>query len=161
MDTDFRITGRHVLFTLLGFFLVILAVNMIFLNFAVRTFPGEKEKKSYLQGLNYNDRLASRAAQDALGWSAAIEEAVLTDGTMHLAITMKTRSGAPVNGLAMSAVLSRPADDAQDQPVAFNAIGGGRYETAAPAGPGAWNLDAVAVNARGDEFVFTSRLILE
>ncbi len=161
MENEFRITGKHVLFALLSFFLVILAANMVFLNLAFRTFPGEKEKKSYLQGLNYNDRLASRAAQSALGWSAAIEEAALTDGTMRLAVVMKTMTGEPVNGLTMRGMLSRPADDADDQSIMFKPVGGGRYEATAPAGPGAWNLDALAVNAVGDEFVFSSRLILE
>lgn len=161
MSPRFRITGRHVLAALVGFFLVIIAVNAVFLHHALRTFPGEKEKKSYLQGLNYNDRLAARATQEALGWSATIEEARLTDDLARIEILFSTARGAPLNGLSVSATLSRPASDREDQAIAFKTLGGGLYEAIMAAGPGAWNLDGRAVNERGETFEFSSRLFLE
>lgn len=161
MAGEFRVTGRLVLFTLIGFFLVVLTANMIFLNLAVRTFPGEKEEKSYLQGLNYNERLAARAAQEALGWTASIEEARLDGAQARIEIALESASGRPLYGLGVSAVLSRPADDESDRALVFAPLGDGRYAAAAPAGPGLWNLDARALGERGEEFQFQARLVLE
>ncbi len=161
MNSEFRITGRHVLTALISFFVVVAAVNVVFINFAVRTFPGEKEEKSYLQGLNYNDRLAARAAQDALGWSASIDKAALAGGDVTIALSIVDRNGAPVSGLNVSAVLSRPASEVHDTVVSFRPIGRGEYEAVAPAGAGAWDLEGNALNHREQEFAFYSRLMLQ
>jgi len=160
METEFRLTGKHVLATLIGFFLVILSVNIIFINFAVNTFPGEKEEKSYLQGLNYNDRLAVRAEQSSLGWAVAIEEALLVDDHVELKITFTSGNGAPISGLNIAGVFSRPASAAQDRFFDFIETGNGEYVASLPAGAGVWNLEGKAVNSRDDEFEFASRLIL-
>lgn len=160
MASEFRITGKHVLFTLIGFFLVILTVNIIFINFAVKTFPGEKEEKSYLQGLNFNDRLSARAEQQALGWIAAIDEASLNDNTLDLELVITNEAETPLSGLTVTAVLSRPASGSEDRPFEFTPLGNGVYRASVPAAAGVWDLDGTAVNGRDDEFEFTSRLVL-
>ena len=77
MARSFRLTGVHVLTAILAFFAVIIFVNAIFLTLALRSYPGEHEAKSYMQGLNYNERLAARERQAALGWTMEIAEARL------------------------------------------------------------------------------------
>lgn len=67
-----ELKGWHVLLIMLGFFSVIFAVNGVFLYHALKTHPGEIVEKSYLQGLNYNDRLNTRALQAERGWTAAM-----------------------------------------------------------------------------------------
>lgn len=161
MAREFRITGKHVLYTLIGFFLVVLAANVIFISLAVRTFPGEKEEKSYLQGLNYNDRLATRSEQAALGWKGTITVASLNGDEATIRLSFKDRAGAPLRGLRISGVLSRPATDANDTIVSFTPIGDGDYEVVVPAGKGVWNLEGLAVDHAGGRFEFSSRLNLE
>ena len=68
-----RVTGWHVLAVILVFFGVIITVNVIFIIQATRTFRGEDEPRSYVQGLDYNSTLAARAEQAALGWTATTE----------------------------------------------------------------------------------------
>ncbi|MEM9014933.1 MAG: FixH family protein [Pseudomonadota bacterium] len=161
MGTEFRLTGKHVLAMLISFFLVILVVNMVFLNFALKTFPGEKEEKSYRQGLNYNDRLAMRAEQASLGWTATIEQALLSDNRVELMITIANSDGAPISGLDITGVFSRPASAVQDRNVSFTEAENGRYVASLPATGGVWNLEGKAVNNRDEEFDFASRLILQ
>ena len=57
----FELKGWHVLLILMAFFGVMFSVNGVFLYHAITSFPGEDVKKSYVQGLNYNDTLAVRA----------------------------------------------------------------------------------------------------
>lgn len=161
MDRDFRITGRHVLIVLIGFFLFVLAANLVFINLAVKSFPGEKEEKSYLQGLNYGDRLAARAEQERLGWRAMITEASLVGETATIALAVADRAGAPLSNLRIEAVLSRPVDDSSDQAIAFAPVGDGEYAASVPAGAGIWNLEGVAVGDDGRRFEFANRLVIK
>ena len=161
MATDFRLTGKHVLAMLIGFFLVITAANAVFIHYAMNTFPGEKEKKSYLQGLNYNERLAARAEQASRGWAATIEEASLKSGRVELRLKMTGSNGSPISDLDIFGVLSRPASDIEDHVFVFSSIGNGEYIAQMPAAAGVWELEGRAVSGRDEEFVFTNRLILE
>ncbi|MEO1251765.1 MAG: FixH family protein [Pseudomonadota bacterium] len=161
MTSHFEIRGKHVLAMMLGFFLVIVIANTIFITLAVRSFPGEQEKKSYVQGLRFNDELARREAQAELGWSVSVAKARL--GMTGAELTLRfTEDDRPLNALAVDAVLSRPADDHQDQNLSFAPIGDGVYVAEAPgAGAGMWNLKARAVGPEGDEFRFDTRLELK
>ena len=65
-----ELKGIHVLMWLMGFFGLMFAVNGVFLFHAITSFPGEDIQKSYLQGINYNDKLKDRALQMDRGWTA-------------------------------------------------------------------------------------------
>lgn len=161
MAHEFRLNGKHVLAALIAFFLVILAANVIFINFAVKTFPGEKEEKSYLQGLNYNDRLAARQEQSALGWTATIDNASLNNGAVDIILTITDHNGRPLNGLSIDAMLSRPASAGDDVVLVFSPTGNGRYAATSPAGPGVWSLEGRATNDADERVEFVNRLILQ
>jgi len=161
MAGEFRITGRHVLFGMVGFFGLIIAVNAVFITLAVRSFPGEQERKSYLQGVNYNDRLAERAAQETLGWTVSLETAALQGDDAVIEIAFRHNGGGPLYDLDVAGVLSRPVDDDADVALAFQPAGPGIYRTSAPAGPGAWNLAARATSRRGERFDLETRIVLE
>ncbi len=160
--SSFRLTGRHVLAIVLIFFLSIIAANAIFITFAVKSFPGEQEKKSYLQGLAFNDRIAEREAQAALGWTAAISHMRIESGDTEIALIFTTSGSAPVSGLNISGLFARPADDENDRQLQFSEIAPGRYAAIVKdAEPGVWRLKATAENALGDKFVLEKRLVLE
>jgi nitrogen fixation protein FixH len=159
MKKPFRITGRHVLFSIVGFFLIIIAVNAIFITLAVQSFPGEQEKKSYLQGLRFNDKLEAQDVQKALGWTAEIMKAEIADGSAVIEIYFSNSAEEPLYDLGISGFLSRPADDDFDREVAFSPAGPGRY-TAVVNGvePGVWLLKAEAISLDGETFAMETKL---
>lgn len=158
----FKLTGRHVLAIVAGFFLTVIAANAIFITLAVKSFPGEQEKKSYLQGLAYNDRIEARAAQDALGWTAEIAGARLEDGAAEIDLFFTSSSATPISTLKVSGVIGRPADDGDDHSLEFLAVEPGRYRAVVDGmEPGAWRLAATATGERGETFVLEKRLVLE
>lgn len=141
---EFRLKGWHVLAILLTFFGVVFSVNGFFITSALTTFTGEEATRAYVRGLEYNQVLAARRAQEELGWSAAVN---VTDGRILVSIT--NPDGAPVRGLELTGELRRPGDPALDQPLAFSEIREGVY--AAPGedmGLGRW---LVRVRAAGDD----------
>lgn len=117
-----RLTGFHVLFYLLGFFGLMFAVNGIFLYSAITSFPGEDIPKSYVQGLNYNETLAQRAAQAELGWQGAVG---IEYG--ELVFVLEDAEGHPVSGYEAEAVLRRAATTTADLQLQLNPRSVGTY----------------------------------
>jgi nitrogen fixation protein FixH len=145
----FQLRGWHVLAALLAFFGLVIAVNVAFAVVATRSFPGEDVPRSYLQGLQYNDTLAERRTQAALGWSAAA--ALRGDETgAFVEVTLRTSEGAAVDGAALTGDLQWPTNARFDRALAFESVGAGRYVARLGALPdGRWRLRARAENADG------------
>lgn len=157
-----KLTGKHVFGALFAFFAVIMAANGVFLTMALKTFPGEQEEKSYLQGLNYNERLAKRRRQAALGWSVAVERATLSGGTAEIMLRVTEASDTPLNSLTVSGSLFRPVDDDFDYVASFETAGDGLYRASVPdMAPGQWRLNGEAVDRTGQTFEFSSTLVFE
>lgn len=138
----FVVKGHHVLFVLLGFFAVIIAVNTVFVTMAVRTFRGEEVERSYMQGLVYNEVLAERRTQAEMGWQAGMN---LVDGVLILSI--EDRSGAPVEDLKLEARLRHRVDMAYDRALEFSEREPGVYlAPVSDLGEMAWIVSVSAQN---------------
>lgn len=154
----FEIKGGHVLAGLLLFFAIIIAINVAFAVAAVRTFPGEDERRSYTQGLRYNDTLAERRAEARLGWQARTELTQAQSGA-RLVVRLDDRAGAPIEGASIDGVLRWVPNEAGDRPLTFVAQGNGNY--AADLGvlaPGRWDLRARAHDRNGQALSFEAEL---
>jgi nitrogen fixation protein FixH len=153
----FTLKGWHV-WTMLGlFFGTIIAVNAAFITLAMQTFPGEDVKRSYVQGLNYNQTLAARARQMQLGWQieAAFDK---TGASPALIVQMRSRNGAPLSGATLSGALRRAVTDRQDHGLTFVETMPGQYRADLPGlEAGGWLIRAEAARD-GERFEFTGRL---
>ena len=100
-----RLTGKHILLILLGFFAIVGVVNAAFIYFALSTGPGEEQSASYEVGLRYNRILAEERTQNALQWH---HQSQFAQGS-RLRVSVTDNAGAPVPGLAVTGTLGRPA----------------------------------------------------
>lgn len=147
--TGKALKGWHVLVIMLSFFGVMFAVNGVFLYHAIVSFPGEDVKKSYVQGLTYNDTLATRAAQAELGWSA---ELGLQDE--DLVFRLQDAAGAPLSNLAVIGELRRNATQDADQAVIFQPVGAGEYRVEnVQLEIGQWTLRVSVFDAGGERLL--------
>ena len=137
--SGFVLNGWHALAMIVGFFAVVIGVDASFTVMALRTHPGAVSVTPYEDGLLYNGHLAQLAAQDRLGWRAA---AAAEPGLV--VIEFRDRENHPVRGLAVTARLERPATEAGRVTPKFHETAPGRYEGAAGAVRGAWDLTAEA-----------------
>ena len=144
------LSGKRFFAILVASFAVVFAVNGYMIAQAVKTFSGEasssfggqSEADEYLQGVHYNEVLARRATQKALGWRADISALRDKGGAMHVVLDVKRRDGTPVSGLTLRGVLRHPSDASRDHPLVFAAVAPGRY--AALLGrvmPGQWTIE--------------------
>ena len=142
--------GWHVLLIMMAFFGVMFSVNGVFLYHAITSFPGEDVKKSYVQGLNYNDTLAARASQATLGWQA--EVGLLGD---EIVVRLRDAEDQPLTHRTMVGELRRLATREQDQVIVFQSRAAGEY--AAPVetlSSGQWLLRVSVVDTETDDVVF-------
>jgi nitrogen fixation protein FixH len=140
-----RLTGKHILLILVGFFALVGVVNAAFVYFAVSSGPGEEQGASYEVGLRYNKTLAEERTQNALQWR---HHSQIAQGS-RLRVSVTDNAGAPVPGLAVTGTLGRPATSIADRSIVFKEVDAGLYE--APLGqikPGSWVLSFIAEKAR-------------
>ncbi len=150
-----ELTGRTVLFSLIGFFGVIIAVNAVMVKAATSTFGGVQTSSSYKAGLQFSKEIAAAERQAALNWR--VEGKLIHDkaGEAILDIAVRDAKGQPVTGLAAAAHLEHPADSRRDHEVPLKLSGTGQFHGVTGAPAGQWEL--IVDLERDGERVFRSR----
>ncbi|MGO4714088.1 FixH family protein [Bradyrhizobium sp. 2TAF24] len=150
------LTGRVVLVMVVAFFAVIISVNVVMMTLAVKTLPGTEVDSAYRASLAYGGEIKAAEAQAQRQWRVGAHVAREADGGAALQVEALDRDGAPLDGIAFSSRLERPADQNGDRVVVLTGIGQGRYRgRVADVGPGQWDL--VIEGERAGERVFLSR----
>ena len=143
---------------LLGFFLLIFAVNGVFLYFSLATHPGTTARDAYREGLEYNRVLERAERQRALGWRARI---LAEGGTVRL--RLRDAAGAAVSGLAGRVRAGRPASDSEDRVRAAVETAPGVYRVEGPPfAPGRWTVvfemrDGAGRSFRAEDGIMVTR----
>ena len=149
------LTGRVVLLWLVGFFVVVFAVNAVLVRAAISTFGGVETLSSYKAGLQFEREAALAQRQDALHWQVSGALARNAAGEAMLDVSARDGQGTPLIGLTADARLAHPADDRLDRVIAVRPVAAGEFHGAAQAQPGQWEL--IIDLYRGDQRVFRSR----
>jgi nitrogen fixation protein FixH len=130
------VTGKHVLFGILGFFGFVMSVNAVFIVAAVSTFDGLESPKAYDEGRAFNQTIAAAKAQGELGWT--LQSRMTAPG---LEVRLADAHGQPVRGLKVEATLWRPVHEGEDQALSFTEVAPGSYLAPVGAlGGGQWEL---------------------
>ncbi|RDV04365.1 FixH family protein [Undibacter mobilis] len=150
-----EVTGRTVLFWLVGFFALVIGVNAVMVKAATSTFGGVQTSSSYKAGLKFKQEIAAAEQQTALNWR--VDGKLVHDkaGEAVLDIAVRDAKGEPVTGLVAVAHLEHPADARRDHDVPLSLIGAGQFHGVATAPAGQWEL--IIDLDRDGERVFRSR----
>jgi nitrogen fixation protein FixH len=140
--------------------LPVFAANGVLIYLALASKPALVDAHPYEDGRTYNHELAAAAAQQRLGWIAALEPPSRAETAAPIIFTVRDRSGAPLTGLVVELSIRRPVGMLPDRRLLLAEAGPGRY-TAAVTLPlaGQWQFDVVA--RRGDDqFVYARRVVI-
>jgi nitrogen fixation protein FixH len=150
-----ELTGRAVLFWLLGFFVLVFGANAVLIKAATSTFAGLETGSSYKAGLQFKQEMQSAERQDGLHWR--VDGRLTRDqaGEAVLDVTVRDDKGLAVAGLSGDARLAHPATARLDHAIALEAKGAGALRGTVAAQPGQWEL--ILDLDRGGERVFRSR----
>jgi nitrogen fixation protein FixH len=155
------LTGRKVLFMLLSFFGVVIAVNVIMAKLAIQTLPGTEVDSAYSAGLAYENEIAAAHDQNVRNWKVDAHIQRGPDGGAMLQVEARDSSGLPMSGLNFQGRFERPADRRADQAVALAEVARGIYRGSAPLiGPGQWDLVLEGDAAGQRMFVSRNRVLL-
>ncbi|MGS4946876.1 FixH family protein [Meridianimarinicoccus sp. RP-17] len=145
-----ELTGRKVLWMFVGFFGVIITVNLVMAFFAVRTFSGLEVANSYDASQGYDE---AREAQLALGWDVSAEY-----GEGEIAVILRdAETGAPAAVTDLTALVGRATHQRADFTPDFERRGA-RFAAPATLDPGNWVVRLRATASDGT--VFRQRLPL-
>ena len=162
-EDGFRLTGRHVLFILLGVFAFVAGVNGIMIWKAIGSFPGVVTDSSYRDSQRFNRNIAAAQEQAARGWQVEAHAERSPDGRVAVRLEAKDAEGRPVTGVTFRAVLQHPANRALDHTVALapQAGAGGVFSGAATGvGEGKWGLEVTGESDKGRVFLSQNTLFL-
>lgn len=142
-NTSGRFTGKHMALVMVGFFGVVVGVNVLLANLAVSTFSGVVVENSYVASQGFNGLLGAARADRALGWKLDLARGA--DGAARFTLTDAT--GAPLSGAEVRAQADHPLG-AKVPPVmlAPKEVEPGVYE--APLAGGRWHV-GVEVRSQG------------
>lgn len=139
------IRGVHVAMMMVAFFAVIIALDALFITFAIQSHPGEQVKNSYVLGLEYNKELAKQAEQRTLGWR--LDAGLVEDDTAFV-VRLSDATGKRIEGMNV-AVRMHVAGVSKDlAPVWLAERAPGEYAMAATM-PGPGRIEAVIAVSRG------------
>lgn len=125
-------TGRHMALVMVGFFGVIIAVNLTMARYATSTFGGIVVENSYVASQKFNGWLDQAEKQRVLGW-----DAVTTWRPDNRLAVQLSGVSADAN---VSAVARHPLGRLPDQPLAFEPNGEGRFLSTSALPEGRWQL---------------------
>lgn len=154
-----RLSGRHVLASMLGFFAVIVAADATMIYSAVTTFGGVDNVNAYRDGLAYNARIARADKQVLLGWSDTVEVLRRPD---RVRVAVRDGGGRAVPGLRVEVTVGRPATINADTTLKLAEVDPGVFEAplGKEIGAGAWVATVEAFKgdqAEGDPTYQTRR----
>lgn len=134
----------------------LLVMNGVMLYVATRDPSFAVEKNYYQKALDWDEKRAQDAANDALGWAIAVSlEAAGAD--VRVRATVADREGAPVSGAAVSLEAFHVARSAASREVKLAEESPGIYATTWPAmRPGIWEM-RFRVEQGGHVFTRTTR----
>jgi nitrogen fixation protein FixH len=133
---------------------IVVAVNMVFVFFALTTFTGTTVPRAFERGRQYDLVMAEAARQAALGWQ--VDLALVGN---RLTVTARDAEGRPLVATVEGA-LHRPLQDLA-LPVGFRPVGSGRWagETDVPL-PGQWEARITLTAPDGAHKEVTRRLFV-
>jgi nitrogen fixation protein FixH len=139
-------TGWHMTSILVGFFGIVIAVNLVMARYAVGTFGGTVVDNSYVASQKFNGWLAAADKENRLGWAVAAN----LNPDRHVVVTV-AKDAVALSDVTVTATAHHPLGKMPEQALRFSPTPDGRYvsETALPAGR--WQIRLMV--QRGDNQV--------
>jgi nitrogen fixation protein FixH len=155
------LTGRKVLFIVLAFFGVIIAVNATMTVLAVETLSGTEVASAYAASVAYRNEIEAAQRQDDRHWNVTAAAKRDAAGHVNVSISARDAQGVPLKGLQMSVRLQRPVDKRLDRDAVLAEPAPGIYAVQfADIAAGQWDLVIEADSAGVAMFRSRSRIVL-
>lgn len=142
--------GHWAPWAFVAFFAVVFAANGIMLFFALDSWTGLSTEDAFQQGLAYNEKIAERDRQAALGWQVSFDATPDRAGHVVFDLQVDDERGVPVTAASVAVSLTRPTHEGYDLAAILSHLGRGHYagEVDLPLS-GQWQVELVIDEPRG------------
>ncbi len=155
------LTGRMVFAMLVAFFGIVIGVNVVMMQLAIRTLPGTEVDSAYAASLAYEKEIAAARSQEARKWKIDAHVERGSGETAILRIEARDEAGKPMSGLTFEGRFERPTDRRADLSVALAEDGAGVYRGRTPSiSAGQWDLVLEGASAGQRMFLSRNRILL-
>ena len=122
-----KLTGKHVLMWVLGFFGVMFIANGFFVYYANTSWPGVEVESSFKEGQIYDEKLEAARQQEERAWhmDAQLKR---RQNDVYLVVVAKDKLDNPLLDLTIKAEVGRPVNELNDQKVDMSHNGEGIYQ---------------------------------
>jgi nitrogen fixation protein FixH len=148
-------TGKHMLFLMIAFFGVVIAVNLTLATLARTSWTGLVVENSYVASQEFNERTAETKAQAALGWTG-----MLTLDGQGIGYRLVDRAGQPVAVETVTITLRRPAYAGEDRTLTLTRARDGAFALGGPVRDGLWIVEIDAAIAGKPPFREARRVVV-
>ena len=138
-------TGKHMLFSMIAFFSVIIAVNLVMATFANTSWTGLMVKNVYVESQKFNQKIEATQAQE----NADRAISVSTEGTI-LVIAATSKAGDALLVEKAEAMVSRPAHEYEDRLITLFQTTSGELRANEALARGVWNVALTLTLANGE-----------
>lgn len=149
-------TGRHMWLLILGFFGVIIAVNVGMAIVASTSWTGLVVGNSYVASQEFEEKRLAHEAQAAAGWRATL---TFSPGLVRLIVV--DGAGYPVDLGEVMLQINRPVGGHDDQRLTLERDPRGGYSAPVDLGKGVWEALVTAPDTAKGPFELRERLRLE
>lgn len=149
-------TGVHMWMLAVGFFGVVIAVNVTVATLAMRSWTGLVVDNSYIASQEFEEKRLAHEAQQAAGWEAILTYA---PGAARLVIIDGAR--APIDLGDVTILLNRPVGGHDDKRLDFERKADGSYEAAVDLPNGLWEATVTATETALGPFEMRGRVRVE
>jgi nitrogen fixation protein FixH len=138
-----KFTGYHAAMMIVGFFAVVVGVNMVMARFALSTFGGTVVDNSYVASQKYNKWLEQARDQQAHGWN--VSQAVRSGNKAKMILS--AADGTALQGATIVARAEHPVGRTEPFEIAFSEVRPGEYLSVQTIPAGRWKLKFVVSKA--------------
>lgn len=143
----FQFTGRHMAYVMVGFFLVIILVNLTMAYLASQSWSGLVVKNGYIASQRFNSEQSLQNDLLSKGWHSTLD---YIDGEFLFQLSREGDEASAVKGkiaegCSVSGLLSRPVHERSDVSLDFIAKGSGIYSASHNLTAGNWLLKLKAL----------------
>lgn len=149
-------TGIHMWMLALGFFGVIIAVNVTMATLAMRSWTGLVVDNSYVASQQFEEKRLAHEAQKAAGWQAVLSYA---PGAARLVIVDGAEN--PIDLGDVTITLNRPVGGHDDKTLELERKADGSYEAAVDLPSGLWEATVTAAETALGPFELRERVRVE
>jgi len=139
-------TGRHLLYILVGFFSVVIGVNLLMAHFAKSSWTGLVVENGYVASQEFNKELEKAREQKALGW---LPEFIYDSGRGIIEVKVLDKTGTPLPVKAAWVSLVRPSDSRLDANLTMTPDGLGHFLSEKKLEIGKWQARLQLEDATG------------